>query len=220
MSSKNETISTSLGLVHVPPLMPQKIALWFFLLERQLAAAGIMNDEEKATALLRCLEAEYLERIEDIMLNLPAIGQYDRLKDELIRIVAELNSERITRLVENEAMGDRKPSQFYHDLKKLASPFASEQFILNLWKNRLPDHIQEVLAVFDDTNVEKLTQIADKVEEVCTRNSQRASDITAVSDPRVQNVGATDPTAAAISTLREKVKQLDARIDALSIDSR
>lgn len=42
----------------------------------------------------------------------PAIGQYDRLKDELTRSLAESDSERVKRLVENEAMGDRKPSQF------------------------------------------------------------------------------------------------------------
>lgn len=89
-------------------MMPQKIVLWF-LLRGQLTAAGIAGDEEKSNDLLGCLEPE---RIEDIAFNPLVTGQYVKLKDELIRILAESDSERVTRLAENEVMGDRKSSQF------------------------------------------------------------------------------------------------------------
>ena len=56
--------------------------------------------------------------MEDILLNPPATGQYDKFKNELIRILAELDSDRVKRLEESEVMGDRKPFQFYYDLKK------------------------------------------------------------------------------------------------------
>lgn len=35
--------------------------------------------------------------MEDILLNPPATGQYDKFKDELIRILAELDSDRVKR---------------------------------------------------------------------------------------------------------------------------
>lgn len=72
--SNKKTVTTS-QVVRAPPLMPQKIVLWFSLLERQLATPDITNDEEKATALLGCLESEYLERIEGITLH-PIIVVY------------------------------------------------------------------------------------------------------------------------------------------------
>jgi hypothetical protein len=51
-------------------MKPQRITFWFFVLERQLAAAGIERDEDKATFLLGCLESEYLDRVEDAGLHL------------------------------------------------------------------------------------------------------------------------------------------------------
>lgn len=218
MAHDNKAITTS-QLFRVPLVMPQKIRLWFTLLERQLAAAGITDDVTKSTVLLECLEPEYLERIENTVLNPPTTGLYDKLKDEFTRILAEIDRDRVTKLVESEVMGDRKPSQFYHDLKiKLASPFASDQFILTLWRNRLPDHISEVLTAVDDTNVGKLMQIADKVEEVFSRNSQRASSITAVTDPPVQNAVLSNPVAAAINGLSDRLLQIQMQIEALKND--
>lgn len=108
MSNINKTVRTR-QVVRVTPIMPQKVVLWFSLLRRQLTAAGITGNEEKSTAPVGCLKPE---RIEDIAFNPPVTGQYGKLKDELIRILAESDSERVTRLAENEVMGDRKSSQF------------------------------------------------------------------------------------------------------------
>lgn len=218
MSTKNPAVTAS-PVIRVPPLKPRKIGFWFSLFERQFAAVGITGDEEKCTAFLACLESEYMERIEDKALEPPAPGKYERLKDELLRSLAESDSERVTRLVENEVMGDRKPSQFYHDLRKLASPYTSEQFILTLWKNRLPDRIRSILAVVDDYKVDKLIKAADQVEEVWTRSSHRASDIAAVSSPPAQNARPNDSPAANIST-RDGVRRLHAKFEALSIVNR
>jgi hypothetical protein len=111
-------------------------------------------------------------------------------------------------------MGDRKPSQFYHDLKILASPFASEQFILILWRNRLPDRLREILSVVDDTNVKKLTRAANRIQEAFSQNRQRANRMTAVIKSPVQNSATSDPVAAAINSLGEQFNRLEMRIDA------
>ena len=96
------------------------------------------------------LDPHYLAKIEDTVTNLPATDQYDKLKSELIRVLTESDSAKVERLVEREEMGDRKSSQFYNDLKKLASSHASDVSILNMWRNRIPDRIREVLAAVDD----------------------------------------------------------------------
>jgi hypothetical protein len=53
--------------------------------------------------------------------------------------------------------------------------------------------------VVDDTNMKKLIQAADNVEEAYARNGHRTSDITAVTAQQTQNVGVSDPTASAIN---------------------
>jgi hypothetical protein len=93
--------------------MPTKIELWFSILERKFASTHITNDEDKATALIYCLESHYLGKLEETIKKLPATGQYEILKGELIRIPEENDGERMQRLVEGEVMGDRKPSQFH-----------------------------------------------------------------------------------------------------------
>ena len=192
----------------VPPFMPTKTGIWFSILEKYFGVAGIINDEEKALALIGFLEPQYLAQIEDTVTNLPAAGQYETLKTELIRALTELDSAKVERLVEREEMGDRKPSQFYNDLKKLASPFASDEFILNLWRNRLLDRIREVLAAVDDTDIDKLIRAADKTEEAYNRNEQRAHRETTVSEPPPYTCK-NDALPAEISRLREKMKAME-----------
>ena len=123
----------------------------------------------RCLCLMGFLYPQYLAKIEDAVTNLPATGQYEKLKSELIRVLTESDSAKVERLVEREEMGDRKPSQFYNDLKKLASPLASDEFILNLWRNRLPDRIREVLVAVDNTSIEKLTRTADRIDEAYDR---------------------------------------------------
>jgi hypothetical protein len=201
--SKQSTASQTL---RVPPFMPMKIGLWFSIPERQFAFTNITNDEEKFTALISCFESQYLGQIEEITMNPPATEQYETLKGELIRILAEIDDDRVQRLVEGEVMGDRKPSQFYHDIKKLASPYASEKFILILWRNRLPDRLRKILDVVD-TDVDKLTRAADKIEEAFSQNS-RANKITTVTEPPVQTATTNDSLTATINALSRKIDAL------------
>ena len=192
----------------VPPFMPTKTGIWFSILEKYFGVAGIIHNDEKALALMGFLEPQYLAKIEDAVTNLPATGQYDKLKSKLIRALTESDSAKVERLVEREEMGDRKPSQFYNDLKKLASPFASDEFILNLWRNRLPDRIREVLAAVDDTSIEKLTRTADKIDEAYNRIGQRAHKVGTIAEPPAPHVDKNDALAAEVSRLREEIKAL------------
>ena len=184
----------------MPPFMPTKTGIWFSILEKYFGVAGISHDDEKALALRRFLDPHYLAKIKDTVTSLPATGQYDKLKSELIRALTESDSAKVEMLVEREEMGDRKPSQFYNDLKKLASPLASDEFILILWRNRLPDRIREVLTAVDDTSIEKLTRTADKIYEACNRNGQRAHKVVTIAESPASHEDKTDALAAAVTS--------------------
>ena len=68
----------------VPPFMPANTGIWLSILEKYFGVAGIIHDYEKALALMGFLEPQYLAKIEDTVTNLPAAGQYEKLKSDLI----------------------------------------------------------------------------------------------------------------------------------------
>ena len=110
------------------PLLPTNTTVWFALLEKQFNVAQITDDDVKFVTLAKCLEGRYLQHIEDILANLPAIGSYEKLKRALIRPLTDTDNAGAKKMVENKEMGDRKPSQFYEHLKELASPSTPRRF--------------------------------------------------------------------------------------------
>jgi hypothetical protein len=117
-------------------------------------------------------------------------------------------------------MGDRKPSQFYQHLRKLASPSTPDNFILTLWRNRLPARIRRILAIVDDTNSEKLMRSADITAEEFGEDHQRTARITAVIDLPAQNIGTNETWLAPFNALSDQMNQLRAEVSALSFNHR
>jgi len=70
--------------------------------------------------------------------------------------------------MENEEIGDRTSSQFLRDLRKVVNSADTkfDEFVVTLWKNRLPQQVQQVLAVSSEMNVGKLATMADKIHEI------------------------------------------------------
>jgi hypothetical protein len=126
------------------------------------------------------------------------------------------------KLLEFKEMGDRTPSQFYKDLKDLATPSTPDDFILKLWENRLPMHVQHVLAAVQNRNAKTRTQIADVIHEnrpnagrIVTVSANRT---TAVTDQPAQKVGTSNPLAAAINEMNEQMARIETKMKALNLD--
>jgi hypothetical protein len=69
----------------VPHFWPLHVDLWFTVLECQFKYAHIVRDKTKFNIVIANLGKEHIEKVEDIVLNPPATGQYERLKKELIK---------------------------------------------------------------------------------------------------------------------------------------
>lgn len=121
---------------------------------------------------------------------------------------------RVRKLFEDKKIGDRTPSQFYRDLRKLATPMISDEFVLTLWKNRLLANAQLILAASTDSDPKALTAMADRIHETRSGTSR----IAAVSEPleRAQNAGTSEPWVACYNSLNEQMIQLRVQINALS----
>lgn len=152
--------------VCAPPFWPQKIELWFVLLENQFELARITGDEKKFSMTVANIELQYLDQVLDRFGDLPSTGRYEWLKRELIKKFTDSDSTRIQKLVDNEKIGDRTPSQFYWDLRKLVPKSVSDDFVLAIWKNRLPENMQYVLTAVSVNEATTLTRVADEMHDI------------------------------------------------------
>lgn len=75
--------------------------------------------------------------MEDIVVDPPETGRYERIKSELIKGLANSDGIKMRKFLESEEIGDRMPFQFYRDLKQIAIPMLLYQLVLTLWQNRL-----------------------------------------------------------------------------------
>jgi hypothetical protein len=116
------------------------------------------------------------------------------------------DSTRKWKLFESEKMEDRMPSQFYRHLKKLTPSSVPNDFILTLWKIRLPVEMQQILVVTTETDANALTKIADRIHEIQTEAGR--------------SVAASEPRNCDYDGIRGKINQLKAQVSEVSIDSR
>ena len=141
--------------------------------------------------------------MEDIVCNPPDQDKYDTLKQEMIKRLSDSDTTRVRKLLETEEIGERVPSQSWRLLKELAGSAISEDFLVQLWKSRLPVGTQQVLAATSDEGA-KLAAIAGRVHEIPKERGR----IEAVSPP------------SKVESLREEVRELCREIAELAIGPR
>ncbi|XP_011705737.1 PREDICTED: uncharacterized protein LOC105460940, partial [Wasmannia auropunctata] len=74
--------------------------------------------------------------------------------------------QRIRKLLEQEEIGDRKPSQFLRHLTALAGATVSTELLRTLWLGRLPPQMQAILATRSADDLEDVAEQADRIYEV------------------------------------------------------
>lgn len=81
--------------LRVSSLWPHDIALWFLMLESQFEAARITSDKRKFHAAVTNITTQHMRLVRDILFDPPEIGQYEYLKKDLIRRLADSDSMRV-----------------------------------------------------------------------------------------------------------------------------
>lgn len=154
----------------IPPFWPHRPAYWFATVEAQFELGGIVADNTKFNYLIGHLDEKYAEIIEDVVINPPPIGQrYEKIKEILIKRVSVSEESRVRQLLNNEELGDQKPSHFLRRLRSLAGSGKSDDSILRqLWLSRLPQQVQAILASQPDLTLDKMADLADNITEVFT----------------------------------------------------
>ncbi|XP_015437428.1 PREDICTED: uncharacterized protein LOC107192636, partial [Dufourea novaeangliae] len=166
VEKEDDPQETNAVSLRISKFWPDRPALWFALLEGQFALRGITQDATCYGHVLEQLDAKTAAEVEDILINPPENGKFEKLKQELIARFSHSKEKRIRKLLEHEEIGDRIPSQFLRHLKTLAEADVPEDLLKTIWKNRLPTSVQTVLATQDDATLDKMATLADKVSEI------------------------------------------------------
>ncbi|KAF2890670.1 hypothetical protein ILUMI_15503, partial [Ignelater luminosus] len=126
-----------------------------------------------------------LEVIEDVIVSPPTAARYEEIKNELIKRLSASQEQRLRQLLEREEIGDRTPSTFLRRLRSLGDNTVSDDLIKSLLLNRLPTTLQAILAVSSETSLNKLAELAVKINE-STPRGQVAS--VSTSNPELETI--------------------------------
>lgn len=201
MVSGDATFSVCRVAVKLPPFWSDRVAVWFAQAEAQFLLAGVTTDETKYSHILSRIDHQIAGEIEDIVAKPPETDKYKTLKEILIKRFSSSEEQRLRKLLSDEELGDRKPSQFLRHLKSLAGAKLSDDSILRqLWLRRLPHHVQGILAAQSDLDLDRIADIADKIVEA---------------QPAAANV-CVATTTPSLSTMMDRIEELSRQVAALS----
>lgn len=150
------------------PFWLDRPAGWFAHVEAQFALARITADETKYNYVVSHIDSRLSRDVEDLVTNPPPKGQrYEWIKEQMIKRFSASEAQRVRQLISGEELGDRKPTQFLRHLRSLSGKCLPDERILReLWLQRLPRNVQEILTAQSELPLDKVAEIADKILEV------------------------------------------------------
>lgn len=210
----------------LPPFWPDHPDVWFAQVEAQFKIAGITADETKYGYVAGHLDSRWAQEVRDILVNPPVNERYEYLKTELIRRLSESAEKRVRKLINEEVLGDRTPSQFLRHLRSLSDESkVPEDLLRSLWLQRLPLTIQAMLQLQKDLPLNNLATLADSISELTPPTfapAVHAAAATSSTEVKVAThpVAASAPSAVDFSEFREQLKELKVQVAALTERSR
>lgn len=207
--SKTETGNES-GEVHgvslkLPPFWPGSISTWFIQVESQFKIYRIVNESTKYNYLVAALPQDIAESLTDILDEPSADTPYSSLKEAIISRNSLSIERRIKKIISDEEIGDRKPSEFYRRLKQLAgsSGTVGDELIKKLWLARLPNLINISLIPFASESIDKILDTADKIWDAM----QSTTEVSAIGSHRATPTSTSFSSSATHSTFSsEKIE--------------
>ena len=196
------------------PFMQSRPTLWFAQLEAKFHAKNIVGQWEKFYKAVAKLPQNIAIEVEDIIHTPPQTEPYDVLKAAVISRTSISAQKKLQQLLNNEHLGDRKPTQLLRSMRSLAGPCNSDSLLQHIFLQRLPQEVQPILAVLDlnETDLDKLAEMADKIMERSATNTFQSPTI-AHTTVRSSNTEIKD---GLLQECLERNARLEAKVDALA----
>lgn len=161
----------------LPPFWSADPELWFLQVEAQFATRNITADTTKFNHLVASLSPEAAGEIRDLLITPPPSDKYKAVKEAVIKRTTSSAQERIRKVLTEEELDGRKPSQLLRRMQQLIgnnSALVPDGLLKQVWIARLPVTAQAILATSDSLSLDKMAEIADKVMEVAVTSTVNA----------------------------------------------
>lgn len=116
------------------PFWEDEPELWFASMEQRFLLSNITSDDVKYGLVVGSLDVSHAREVRQILLHPPAIDKYSALKAGLIDQFA--SGRRLRTRLEQEPIGDRRPSNFLGHLRNLAATRLPESELREIWLGR------------------------------------------------------------------------------------
>ncbi|KAJ8720670.1 hypothetical protein PYW08_006135 [Mythimna loreyi] len=207
MAEEIETISVK---ARIPLFWRDQPTLWFGQFETVVNPQK-PNEEAKFSLMVAHLEKTDVEQISDIVMSKSRTGRYEEAKKRLLSVYEESETKQLHKLLNEMELGDQKPSQLLRRMREPAREKMPDTTLQMLWLQRLPMSTRAVLAVSEQSSLDVLAAMADKmhdqaseIQTVCSCNCQNHAKSSL--PPRVQEHkthGDEDLRAAVMQLTRE-----------------
>lgn len=188
--------------IRMPTLTNTNIEAWFRSMDHWFRASGIFDDSQRCEIVLASIDPNVLAQLADQLDRAPNAGRYDAVKRILIAHFADSEQRKLNRLLSEMPLGDKRPSELYHEMKQVAGNVLGDAALKGLWAQRLPEAARSVIAATTVPSAD-FTRMADSI-------------VDALSPRAVQQVAAAplneiSALKAAIDELRTQIRSFPRR---------
>lgn len=204
--------------IHLPKFTRNSPQLWFAQVERSFRLHDVSDDTDKFDFVAVHLEEDVVIVVEDLIIRPPATDKYESLKARLLQKFAESPESKLRRLLQGGDTTDLKPSEILAHMRRLAPDPGSENMILTLFLAEMPQAIRPVLSVWEETDLDKLAKIADKmIDAIGTSTTFAISSTPKIPVTHEPNVNAVSPPCS-LKEISNTLQALTQKFDSMQKD--
>lgn len=197
--------------IKLPPYWPSSLSTWFIQVESQLAINRITSEITKYNCLVSALPQDIAETLTDILDRPHQVTPFTQLKDAIMNRHSLSIERQLKRIISDENMGDKSPSDFYRRLKQLAgsSGTVTDDLIKKLWPSCLPHLINISLFALGEQHIHIVLETADKIYDAM----QTSTNVSAVAPGPSTSSATRDQD---MQSLKNEIKELRGMISKIS----
>jgi hypothetical protein len=150
--------------VKLPDFWPHAPGIWFARAELRFETSNVVSERQRFAYTVDALPYETLCHVVDLVESPPAEQPYTVLKDRLLLAHQLTPVEKAFKLMQQPALGDRRPSQLLADLLQACPPGEQQTaFFRGAFISRPPAELQAHLTGIDAADLKELAQRADQL---------------------------------------------------------
>lgn len=146
------------------PFWREHPQVWFVQFEAVIDPLHC-SDDQKYRYALQQLQSADIGHLSDLLLNPPATGKYNALKQRLLSVYGTSEVKNFQKLISGLELGDQKPSALLRKMKELGGNMITKEGLRIEWLNNLPPHIRVTLSINSESSLDTLAAMADKMAE-------------------------------------------------------